>query len=1018
MNMISTGSFLTETGASNKQSELVKKLTTAWEKKNAKAARAGGVSLMALSLAACGSEDDTPFSAADVSAAEAAAAAAATTAAEAAAATAQAAAVAAAEAAKDLIIEARDATIATLTTAKEAAEASLASLQTTYDALVASNAELQTSYDALANPVAASITLTTSGENVSTQLTTANDTITAANGTLNAGDVIADPSSTDNDSMVITHSGATLASTGVISNVENITINAASTSTFTITSASGITGGNVTVNLTTPGGASQATISDIGSSTTVTAGDRVATLIVDTTADRSDITVVGGTGATTVNGNGSKLTTANIDASAGTTVDVEFGANSSDITVTAGSGNIDLNQGDAVKVTGLTLNGATGNDTAVELGANSSNINIVSGKGDLDINNGATVKVTGLVVDASAIALNAAGTADENVDIGLGVGSDLTLTVSSAAADIDIDGDAVSETTDAGITVTVTADAADISNGITDIDTVNLILNGTSSTVTLDDEVSVFSASATAATQTLDITAIDNLGSAGGTLSGDYAITMTATTNNMDEEVLSSDGAATHVLNLSTAQTTDVDLSGVDADIRIELGAAMNAVAGGARYFQLGNGQTIGAEVAQTNNISFTSTSAISGVTLDLTDAANTGDFIFTNVGTVTVTAEAANTTATTITVDSDTAGTQGAILISGSKNMVLHGDTDASSVTSSGFTGNLTATLSATVDTITSGSGDDSFTAYNGDFTVDGGAGDDTLTTGAVDFSDDTISISNIEVIALGTNAATFLNGQLSGSETVTGTTGDLTITGAATDDTINLSGFTNGLTQGTNVTGGFLKASGAAGADTITGSSSNDVLVGGAGADTITAGNGTDYVTGGTGADVIDLTEATANSAADYLIISSVLDGSADGVAGGSFTGYDVVTGFLSGTDKVIGDTNNAYTTTTVGTALFSGGAVTVIASTGATLAASDLTGTTALDVDSVVAFLADGTVSTAVGYTANEKHLLAITDATGDQTFLYALESADTTFVADEINLLAVIDDVVVAGDLVIA
>ena len=67
MNMISTGSFLTEMDASSKQQDLVKKLTRAWEKKNSKAARAGGVSLMALSLAACGSsEDDTPFSQADI----------------------------------------------------------------------------------------------------------------------------------------------------------------------------------------------------------------------------------------------------------------------------------------------------------------------------------------------------------------------------------------------------------------------------------------------------------------------------------------------------------------------------------------------------------------------------------------------------------------------------------------------------------------------------------------------------------------------------------------------------------------------------------------------------------------------------------------------------------------------------------------------------------------------------------------------------------------------------------------
>ena len=58
MNMISTGAFQTEMDASNKQPTLAEKFAAVWEKKNAKAARAGGVSLMALSLAACGSSSD------------------------------------------------------------------------------------------------------------------------------------------------------------------------------------------------------------------------------------------------------------------------------------------------------------------------------------------------------------------------------------------------------------------------------------------------------------------------------------------------------------------------------------------------------------------------------------------------------------------------------------------------------------------------------------------------------------------------------------------------------------------------------------------------------------------------------------------------------------------------------------------------------------------------------------------------------------------------------------------------
>jgi len=59
MNMISTGAFQTEMDASNKQTSVAEKFAAVWEKKNAKAARAGGVSLMALSLAACGSDSTT-----------------------------------------------------------------------------------------------------------------------------------------------------------------------------------------------------------------------------------------------------------------------------------------------------------------------------------------------------------------------------------------------------------------------------------------------------------------------------------------------------------------------------------------------------------------------------------------------------------------------------------------------------------------------------------------------------------------------------------------------------------------------------------------------------------------------------------------------------------------------------------------------------------------------------------------------------------------------------------------------
>ena len=71
MNMISTA-FPIETNATSNQDNFVSKLVTAWEKKNSKTARAGGLSLMALSLAACGAEDETAFTQDDIDTAVAA----------------------------------------------------------------------------------------------------------------------------------------------------------------------------------------------------------------------------------------------------------------------------------------------------------------------------------------------------------------------------------------------------------------------------------------------------------------------------------------------------------------------------------------------------------------------------------------------------------------------------------------------------------------------------------------------------------------------------------------------------------------------------------------------------------------------------------------------------------------------------------------------------------------------------------------------------------------------------------
>ena len=79
--------------------------------------------------------------------------------------------------------------------------------------------------------------------------------------------------------------------------------------------------------------------------------------------------------------------------------------------------------------------------------------------------------------------------------------------------------------------------------------------------------------------------------------------------------------------------------------------------------------------------------------------------------------------------------------------------------------------------------------------------------------------------------------------------------------------------------------------GTDTITGGDGADTINSGAGADTITAGEGADIVLAGAGGDTINLTETT--SAADNVGILALTDGAAAVAAGGTFSGFDVITG-----------------------------------------------------------------------------------------------------------------------------
>ncbi|MBK1618578.1 hypothetical protein CKO42_09030 [Lamprobacter modestohalophilus] len=398
-------------------------------------------------------------------------------------------------------------------------------------------------------------------------------------------------------------------------------------------------------------------------------------------------------------------------------------------------------------------------------------------------------------------------------------------------------------------------------------------------------------------------------------------------------------------------------------------------------------------------------------------------------------------------------AGANAVVNVTGATDLTLTAVT-AKEIAAGGFTGNLAATLSANMNKITTGSGDDTFTAYDGDFTIMANGGSDTLNVvDSLDLSDNTVSMTGIDVININSDGdaavdtlklkSSILDGTsyvVKGNETtdpdileavmdattldlsslvVDTTSATVTVTNTAVNgiaqsiqgsngaDTLNSVGAGNVTMNGN---GGNDSITTAGGADVINGGAGNDNIVSGAGNDTVTGGEGADNITGGGGADTIILTETT--SAEDNVIYAALTDGSAAGQVGGTFTGFDVITGFNTTVDDLIFD-SNYQNDGAVDTSFIS--ASTVVAGTAATSAANDLTAADITNVDKVAAFLSDGTYTTSG---AGNDDLVAITF--DDFTALYTVTDAagGGDIVAGEISLLGTVDETLVTGDLVIA
>jgi hypothetical protein len=791
MNMISTGAFLPETDASTKQSELVKKLTAAWEKKNSKTARAGGASLMALSLAACGGEDNTPFSAADVSAAETAAAAAATTAA-------LTGADGTVYASVDAAVTSNDADIAAavdITTDNQAAiDAAVAAVDLTTDNAAATDAavaadtafaslaDLVAAYDALAAPAGSSYSLTSSADVLSGGA--GGDTFTATSSTYGTGDVIIGGGGTD--TLNIAATGDIAAATSV-TDVENVNVNAAVFATATY-NATGVTGATVTFNNTQTGGATSGTLTNVGSNNTIVAGSQMTgTLDVTLTATATGTTIdANSAGTVTVGGVGKEGVTIISD---------KVGTTASQVAVNIdgeGDATGDVATLKAVGVIDLDINGATDDVDNLTVEGNGGAVTLNFDSADAP----ESITLEGSQ-DVTLVGTSAQFTTETITDNTTAGTSTLKITTTSAAAvnakkaGVDVieinDAFTAAETYTVadGATVKLTADMFDL----------NLVVDSTATTETLNLIIDDLGDQTTNGITASDIEALAITTSDTGTAAGDGIATVAGLTTSSTSTVTAAGATKltfsaaitaasldasemTAALTATAAATNKVITGGSAGDTITGYAGAMTIDGGaGTDTVKFGADADISAASVSLSNIEVIQ---LTGADVDLTTSGSqlTGktyviDGDGTNDDDLVVAMDAVSVDLSGLVIDADavtvTVTNTSVSALAHSITMTNDADTFSSAagtgaMTVNGMGGNDAITTGTGADVIDGGAGDDTIDTNTGKDTITGGTGNDAYTIAADD---------SVEASAAYTKIADF--GLLAG-----------TYTGAATNDEV----------------------------------------------------------------------------------------------------------------------------------------------------------------------------------------------------------------------------------------
>ena len=457
--------------ASSKATPAVSKLMKVWENRQAQqAARVGGLGLMAVSLAACGGSDTTPFSQADIDEL-----------------------VAAATATINARTLERDALATQLSEIEEAIEAAG---HDDVDALVAQRDQLVEDLEAAEDEIAelqqartdlladlapfTSATFTVNDDLIITL--NGNNALTATHLTMNAGDMVVDVSSTDNDSITINATGDVTA--GTIQGYETIVIN--NTSNTVLSHAlDGIVRGTVTINNALNASATGATVTGAGNITVVAGTGVTGTLTVTEVADANTIVDAGGAAEVEI------ITVASA-VSPAMPVAVDFIAN----------GNVALT---AIAASTQVINITSTQASVVTLTVGAAVTQVTGDANTTLVAHGTIADFDGFIISGVAGVQGDAGTA-----VLTAVTAPITITAGAVASDLTLAHNATVTTLSTGAMTLTAQDDGDVA--IAGIQSVNLTLGANVASVTTQDNngdsINVVNLTAGVAQTALAITAV------------------------------------------------------------------------------------------------------------------------------------------------------------------------------------------------------------------------------------------------------------------------------------------------------------------------------------------------------------------------------------------------------------------------------------------------------------------------------------------------------------------------------